>query len=386
MKCAIWDSFKNICKLKEKMEMLNLDVDLCYMWIDDASLEDCIREGLNCVSYQRILELWDMAEIDAVIISAEKGDQTQANNIWGRIERLKNGGIGEIYVIPATLEKMPIEEMSEYDRNNFLVKEDEFTEPVVVKWLAFEGCNLNCSGCSHFAPINKEPKMLTIDELRRDLLQFKNKFHYIKNIEFLGGEPLLNKDIGEFVKEAHAIFPYANIMIITNGLLIPTLKEEVLEAFSRCNVRVSVSLYEETDKLLNEIKVILEKYKIRLRLPSAKEKFRIQYNTVGSGDYVKNWYSCGDSFCHTIVNGKIAGCYYAVTVKHANAYFGLEIPHEEYEYDIYDEKLSAAEIIKKITVPTNLCSYCNCSNSNTPFATWKKAGKEKNISDWFVDK
>lgn len=352
--------------------------------LDNENLSGTTKENIICVTYEEMLKLWESKKIDIVLISANRADHTVKDSVWSWVNKLQKNNINMIYIIPATLERMPLDKMTEQDKNNIILFHNQFTELVVAKWLLFEGCNLNCSGCSHFSPLTKHPKMLSVEEFHRDLIQLKSKFQYIKTIQFLGGEPLINKKLALFIMEAHKLFPFANLSIITNGLLIPSLDKETLEIIRNCCVFVHISWYKNNTQLLNDIKNKLEQYQICYQITAFNDSFRLQYNINGTNDYKKSWNICEDRLCHTIVNGKISACYYAATVKHANKYFGLNIPHSEYEYDIYDDNLSAEEIIKKITTPFPLCSYCNGGNSReAPRVPWKKS-ENKLLTDWFI--
>ena len=56
-------------------------------------------------------------------------------------------------------------------------------------------CNLNCVGCSHFAPIyrNYEDCNADVDEFFLDVKQLSLKFENILTFRLMGGEPFLNK-------------------------------------------------------------------------------------------------------------------------------------------------------------------------------------------------
>lgn len=53
-------------------------------------------------------------------------------------------------------------------------------------------CNLNCLGCSHFAPIYGEASDADIETFERDVRQLAQKFANILTFRLMGGEPFLN--------------------------------------------------------------------------------------------------------------------------------------------------------------------------------------------------
>ncbi len=322
-------------------------------------------------------------DIDGVIISANRADHTLENNVWAIARKLRKMGVKHIYVIPATLERKPISKMRLLDIRNLIVPIRQFTEPQVVKFLAYEGCNLNCSGCSHFASINKNPKMLTLQELEDTLYKLKTKFTYVKNIQFLGGEPLLNKDLGEMIELTHKIFPYSSIGVITNGLLLLSIGNELMEKFREHKVFLAITQYVPTVKLVERIKERLDSYEIVYEFSDKITYFRLQYNSIGNRDCEENHRKCLDWSCHTIADGKIGGCYYAVTAKHANEYFGIDIPVESFSYDIDSDAYTGAELLEKLVSANELCAYCNSFPS--PVKPWHQVDKNPTLEDWFFN-
>ena len=85
--------------------------------------------------------------------------------------------------------------------------------------------NLNCNSCIRCAPLY-DHKEYPLDIFERDLKQiyklFKNTLLTID-----GGEPLLNKNLLEYLKIGKKYC--TQVEIITNGILIPKLSKETLE-------------------------------------------------------------------------------------------------------------------------------------------------------------
>lgn len=86
-----------------------------------------------------------------------------------------------------------------------------------------ESCNSRCQTC--YAWKNKPEDELTTEEIKDALHQLKDIG--VKNVVFIGGEPLLRSDIGALVKEA-SLLRLENIIIVTNGLLLKDKAEELL--------------------------------------------------------------------------------------------------------------------------------------------------------------
>lgn len=86
-----------------------------------------------------------------------------------------------------------------------------------------ERCNSRCSTC--YAWKSKPKDELNTEEWKDAIHQLKGVG--VKNIVFIGGEPLLRADIGALVKEA-SLLSFENIIVVTNGLLLKDKADELL--------------------------------------------------------------------------------------------------------------------------------------------------------------
>ena len=112
-------------------------------------------------------------------------------------------------------------------------------------------CNLKCSACSHMSPYVAK-KLPTLKSFVDDLGALTRVMH-AKDIRLLGGEPLQNPEIVEYLKEARRSGIADVNMVTTNGLLLHSMKDEFWE-----NVDfIWLSLYpgrQPPAKILEEIK------------------------------------------------------------------------------------------------------------------------------------
>ena len=152
-------------------------------------------------------------------------------------------------------------------------------------------CNLRCKGCSHFCNLIREPEFADIHRFREDLDRLKELFGQIEVIRLMGGEPFLNPDLGAFVSAARGAFPHAALNVVSNGLLIPKTKEEVLEVLRRNNAVVQVSNYPPTVRMGDAIRRKLEDCGVRYSI--SRPVLEFQYEVGGkAGDARKNYLHC----------------------------------------------------------------------------------------------
>lgn len=103
-------------------------------------------------------------------------------------------------------------------------------------------CNLNCRGCTHYSNL-AAPRFADLDGYRKDLDALRKLYWNVTNIRLMGGEPLLNPELPEFIKATRLAFPAANIGVVTNGLLIEKQPAALFQTMKTCRCAFHVSAY-----------------------------------------------------------------------------------------------------------------------------------------------
>lgn len=101
-----------------------------------------------------------------------------------------------------------------------------------------ETCNLRCLHCTHSAPYFTTADNYELREFEIDISILAEKVHF-GVIRLIGGEPLLNKDLGKYVDFIRKTQVADKIAIFTNGLL---LHKTPLTVFNHID-HLRVSLY-----------------------------------------------------------------------------------------------------------------------------------------------
>ena len=101
-----------------------------------------------------------------------------------------------------------------YLGKSFLLKHVRL-KPIWANVRVTENCNSRCITC--YAWKNNSQNELTTEEMKDALHQLRDVG--VRNLIFVGGEPLLRPDIGELIKEA-SLVGFENIIVVTNGLLL----------------------------------------------------------------------------------------------------------------------------------------------------------------------
>jgi organic radical activating enzyme len=271
------------------------------------------------------------------------------------------------------------------DKNEILLYENFFAEQCYnckcwegsvlpqVEMHIIDSCNLNCRGCTHFSPIfpNTLPDL---NSRLSDVKQLKEKLSFIMRFYILGGEPFLNPEISDYIRGIREILPDTKLYIVTNGLLIERLSDEILQCIKDNQVWISISEYAPTHKKIDDICRILDRYKIlyEIRGISSKEKFCLPLSLSDHSKYPR---TCISNGCVTIWNGKIARCPQLMYISYFNNYFNVNLPENgvvSLESCMSDEKL--LEFLKE-EVP--LCKHCVQNEIE-----WSICGKGAKLEDF----
>jgi MoaA/NifB/PqqE/SkfB family radical SAM enzyme len=201
-------------------------------------------------------------------------------------------------------------------------------------------------------------------------------------INLLGGEPLLNPAVADYVRIARRYFQNTPIFIFTNGLrLLQPAMEEFWLACKDCCAVIGITLYpvkidmEAIRHKAFRFGVELEcfasmgkrdytgrKYSVRFKL----NRERVSRRPVFVDCYQMN-------YCNVLKNGKIYACPISAHVNYFNDYFDEHFLVSEKDYiDLYKIH-SFAEIAEFASRPVPFCGYCDIKGRE--LYPWKQSDK-----------
>lgn len=239
-----------------------------------------------------------------------------------------------------------------------------------------EKCNLNCKGCSHFAPLVKDEKKFDFEGYKNDIIRLSNIFSNIKLIRLLGGEPLLNDKIIDIIELTRNIFKNSDIHIVTNCTKLMRMSKEFFKCLAVDNIQLDISYYPIMKISKQRLISFLKSKGIRYYLYEVK-KFAARLNLKGDYNGIENSKKCMLK-CVTLREGKMYRCSILGNIFKFQDYFGQGIVESDEGgiVDIY--KYDGTEIIKRLEETNKLCSYCT-GNCDIEF-DW--ALSEKRIEEW----
>lgn len=241
-------------------------------------------------------------------------------------------------------------------------------------------CNLKCKGCSHFSNIAEDSSVETILKFEQHMERLASILPMIYKIRLLGGEPLLNKQAKDYIMCVRKYYPYTDISLVTNGLLLLKQDDELFNTLRKCNIGLDISLYPPTMKILDRIEVDLKSKNIAYTLTEPIRCFRRRMNRNGTSDPIKAHQSCISRHCHFYSDGKLSACPAPIVIQHLVNKFGFEyIQNTGDVLSIDEDGIDDRKIIEFLNQPMDICRYC----SEPEEFEWSCTEKAS-LSDWFV--
>lgn len=171
-------------------------------------------------------------------------------------------------------------------------------------------CNLACRDCDHISPIAKN-RFADPESLHRDF-SILAKVYRPRLVQLLGGEPLLHPGIVPVIQAVRASGISGRVMVFTNGLLLPRMKDAFWENLDD----LEISIYPGSNldpKSMESFKAKARDFNVRLEVYYYKE-FRRIFSLSGSRDpaLVERIYrSCKKAHvwgCHSVYDGHLYKC------------------------------------------------------------------------------
>lgn len=335
--------------------------------------------GIPVSGFDTIVHKYRKREIEAIIVAVRKGYSR-----YCIVEQLRKEGIDNIILLkpgPLTY-RLPIifsESEAGYRRQWMFLKEQK--HPVIhhLEAHAADGCNLNCKGCLHFANLYDREELPDLWKLLDDIQRVKENCE-IFQFRILGGEPLLNPDLPQFLSKLRGILPDTDIAVISNGILIPKAPKELFEVMRDESVGFNLTLYPPTLKMKEKIYEILEGAHVSYGSHEAKvdefEKY-MMLHPAESNTYA--YESCVSRGILTLRDGKLYKCPIVAYVNRYFDTFGLQQHYEE-GINIYDDNLEWQTLIEDLTLREG--SFCRHCTKDSESFHWSVGVPE--YEDWLV--
>ena len=252
-----------------------------------------------------------------------------------------------------------------------------------IELMSTQVCNLSCQGCTNYSDL-KHKGYVKWEDAKQQLEQWL-KIVDIPDIGIMGGEPLINPQIRNWIIGIRELMPNSQIRFSTNGLLLHKHMDIISLMHSLGNVVFKITVHTIDDQLRDVIEDILTRYKWRIVLEhgiarwktSNNIRFQLNYPTefvkTFQGPYkdMKPYKSspdtafktCIQQTCPLLYNGRIHKCSTAGLLKDTLEH--LDNPNIELWNKYIDDGISITDDINTITAfidnfgkPNKLCAQC----------------------------
>lgn len=239
-------------------------------------------------------------------------------------------------------------------------------------------CTLKCKHCNMFMPYYKEHVDYTAKDILEDLELLFRHVDYIVAYEILGGEPLINGELADMIRQIGDRYGnrIGNIGIITNGTLLPN--EQLIEISKKYNVKYDFSDYTDVvdykkrfDSAVKIVSAAGLRYSVNRSLRWCDFGFPVNNRMYDFDKVREHMLSCGPIF-HGLNDGKYYYCHVSWSADKAKL---LKNVSDDYiDLRTLDDDDRAKEAILEHSNGNmakgfvKLCKICGgCGNDNTEF-------------------
>lgn len=372
MNIAIWGA-GDIGKYVYRKITDNKNYSVKYFVDRNEMLWGTVTDGVKIISPKQLEKIF-ARELDFVLVAFFRGASIYQKLVDLHISKF---GIVEDRVYFSQLD---FESDLYLDRNIFW--SGDLHKPLIrhLETNIVDSCNLNCKGCSHFSNLFESDDKVPFDVFCSDLQKIADHVE-IYSFLLLGGEPLLEGRINDYIRAARKILPHSVIQLTTNGLLIPKQTKEFFECCEENDIEIIISAYKPTMLLMDKIVKILEDEKIRYKIRENREAFGKNIDLTGTADQNLALQQCREKECHFFRVGRIYKCPFEALANKFFEQYNLDVRFDG-GFDIYDENLDWHMVVDTlVSKPVNACKYCGIEEK----FEWC-VSNTASLEDWVVKK
>lgn len=360
---------------------------VCFFCDNNPQMQGKEIDGILVVSAERLIEINNTVDDLYVLVSVRNG-----YNRWSIVDQLVSSGINRnrIGLIKPSAITYQWDMQFTVDENGYISSKyllwiKDVKKPLIyyLEIHAHDSCNLNCKGCLHFSSLYSKEEIPENIQMINDVNRVNDKCH-IFHLRILGGEPLLNPNLGGLITELRSILPDTDIGIVTNGTLISKQKTELFEIMKKNQVGFNITLYPPTYNRKEAIYQILNENGVSYgsHLAKADEFSKGFMIHKQSRETCESHEKCVSKGCIFLRNGRLYKCAPEALIDRFYKKFDIDIDTSSAGVDIYNDELEWDTLIYNLyAMPVKQCLYC--SNKLEKFS-WGISNPPR-IEDWCLD-
>lgn len=383
MKIAIYGAGKcGEYVIQEILACKNPKVEISIIIDNNPIYSNKVKYSIPIVDLECFLNSYSKS-VDSVLITV--WDELKAQKMAVSLLR-KN--YDNIYLIPEIVLDGHLPILNQSGELVSYIRQLSFQKPVLpyVEYHVSDYCNLKCKGCGHFSNLVTEKIFSDISEFKESLEGLSKRFKNIKRFRLMGGEPLCNPDLKLFIFEARKRFPYSDIRIATNGLLLPQIDKQTAEAIRMCGVTIDITQYPPTRHMIEKIVGFAQEKDLKIQMGSEITEF---FKMIGSKHHMREederiYSECLSRECHFLRNGHLYVCCAPILLFENKDFLMLDIDNTDVDnasFDLIDGNEDGWQILRKLLVPFEFCKYC----TDPEWFEWSISGKEAKREDWIIE-
>ena len=252
-----------------------------------------------------------------------------------------------------------------------------------VEMMVTQACNLSCHGCTNYSDLVHNG-YLTWEQGRAQIVPWLDRVD-IPDFGMLGGEPLMNPDIRNWIKGLRELMPNSQLRFTTNGLLLEKNFDIVDLLHDVGNVVFKIAVHQQNEQLENTIDRVYKKFdwepvtefgvsrfktsnnlRFHVRRPDIFYKtYRGTYSTMQphNNNPSDAFAICCQQTCPLLYNGKLYKCSTSGLLEDLLKKVGNpnKDQWEEYLYNGIDSNVSDSilnEFLTNFGKPHQMCGMC----------------------------
>ena len=179
-------------------------------------------------------------------------------------------------------------------------------------------CNLRCAGCTHYS--NYGIGGYVDFEKGCEWLSAWRKRLQPREFSLLGGEPMLNPRVSDYIRLIAELWPASNRWFITNGFFLDR-RHDLMCALAESNTQLVVSLHSNSPKYRAKVQAQLvrlahsryaDRVKAHIRdsvlFYRTYRRSREEMRPFNDGNPRQSWLLCHNRECRTIHLGRLWKC------------------------------------------------------------------------------
>lgn len=234
-----------------------------------------------------------------------------------------------------------------------------------------ERCSLKCRDCSNLMQYYEQPKNGDFDEIKSSIDSLCSIVDGINEFRVIGGEPFMNKEIGLILDLLIAESRVRQIVIYTNGTIIP--RHELIARISSPKVLMLVTDYGPLSPRMEQLIELMDTHRIAYyRRPAENwtDCATITKHNRSKEEHKQVFNDCCCKNLFTIMNGKLFRCPFSANADRLHAVPDLTADYVNLLSTQSTSELKEAVknlIFNKKTL--DICDYCKGRPLSAPQIT-----------------